>query len=457
MIRRFVALAILALLTTFSYAQQPYLPSSFHANTIHSPEGADIYVRWGGIGAVVVLLHGYAENSDSWAPLAADLMKDHTVVVPDLRGIGKSSKPTGGYDKKTEAKDIRAVVTALGFDKAAVVAHDIGNMVAYGYAAMYPDKVDRLVVMDAPIPGIEPWNTILLKPGVWHFNFHGPDAERLVAGRERIYFDRIWNDFTGDPSKPDEATRNFFTATYAQPGGMRAGFAQFAAFSTDAADNKVFEQVKLTMPVLAVGGEKSFGALQAVIMRHVAINVQEAVVPRSGHWLMEESPEYTVSLVREFLDSPVPASPVRITEEQDVGEKRLTPSEFQFPEQGNPGVGSSGVSGIQTVVLKGDPNEAGVYTIMLRVPAHTQIAAHSHRDDRVATVVSGTWRLGYGDKFDESKLKPLPPGSFYTEPPGRNHFAETRDEPVVVQITGFGPSSTEYVDKSQDPHLRRPD
>ena len=115
------------------------------------------------------------------------------------------------------------------------------------------------------------------------------------------------------------------------------------------------------------------------------------------------------------------------------------------------------MSGIQTVVLKGDPNEAGVNTIMLRVPAHTQIAAHSHRDDRVATVVSGTWRLGYGDKFDESKLQPLPPGSFYTEPPGRNHFAETRDEPVVVQITGFGPSSTEYADKSQDPRLRKPD
>ncbi len=455
MTRRCIALAVLSLLTIFSYAQ-PSLPSSFQAKTVHSPEGADIFVRWGGTGAVVVLIHGYAENSDSWAPLAADLMKDHTVVVPDLRGIGRSSKPTGGYDKKTQAKDIRAVVTALGFDRTFVVAHDIGNMVAYAYAAMYPDKVERLVVMDAPIPGIEPWNTILLNPGVWHFNFHGPDAERLVAGRERIYFDRIWDDFTGDPSEPDEATRNFFTATYAQPGGMRAGFAQFTAFSTDAADNKVFEQVKLTMPVLAVGGEKSFGALQAVIMRHVAINVQEAVVPRSGHWLMEESPVYTVNLVRNFLDSPVAASPVRLASGYALGEKRLTPSEFEFPQQGNPGTGSSGVSGIQTVVLKGDPNESGVYTIMLRVPAHTQIAAHSHRDDRVATVVSGTWHIGYGDKFDESKLKALPPGSFYTEPPGQNHFAETGDEPVVVQITGFGPSSTEYVDPAQDPRPRKP-
>src|SRR5437899_6139178 len=280
-----VVLAVLVLSTILSRAQQPSLPSTFQAKTIHSPEGADIYVRWAGSGPVVVLVHGYAENSDSWAPLAADLMKDHTVVVPDLRGIGRSSKPEGGYDKKTQAKDIRAVVTSLGYDKTLVVAHDIGNMVAYAYAATYPDKVERLVVMDAPIPGIEPWNEILLNPGVWHFNFHGPDADRLVVGRERIDLYRLWNDFTGDPSKPDEATRNFFTATYAQPGGMRAGFAQFAAFSTDAEDNKVFEQVKLTMPVLAVGGEKSFGALQAVIMRHVAINVQEAVVPRSGRGL----------------------------------------------------------------------------------------------------------------------------------------------------------------------------
>jgi len=452
--RQCLALGILALVTTLAYAQ-PSLPSSFQAKTIPSPEGADIYVRWGGTGPVALLLHGYAENSDSWAPLAADLMKDHTVVVPDLRGIGRSSKPAGGYDKKTEAKDIRAVVTALGFDKTFVVAHDIGNMVAYAYAAMYPDKVDRLVVMDAPIPGIEPWNTILLNPGVWHFNFHGPDAERLVAGRERIYLDRIWNDFTADPSKPDEATRNFFAATYAQPGGMRAGFAQFTAFSTDAADNKVFEQVKLTMPILAVGGEKSFGPLQAVIMRHVAINVQEAVVPRSGHWLMEESPDYTVNLIRTFLDSPAAAIPVRTAPDDHVGETRLAPGEFKFQQQGNPGTGSSGVKGIQTVVLKGDPNESGVYTIMLRVPAHTQIAAHSHKDDRVATVISGTWHIGYGDKFDESKLKTLPPGSFYTEPPGRNHFAETGDEPVEVQITGFGPSSTEYVDPEQDPRARK--
>jgi pimeloyl-ACP methyl ester carboxylesterase/quercetin dioxygenase-like cupin family protein len=436
MIRRILVLSLFVAGAMSSYAQ-PSLPSSFQARTIHSPANAEIFVRFGGTGPVVLLLHGYAENSDSWAPLAADLMKDHTVVVPDLRGIGRSSKPEDGYDKKTQAVDIRAVVTALGYDRTLVVAHDIGNMVAYAYAATYPDKVERLVVMDAPIPGIEPWSEILQNPGVWHFNFHGPDAERLVQGRERIYFDRIWNDFTGDPSKPDEATRDFFTATYEKPGGMRAGFAQFTAFSQDARDNRIFEQVKLTMPVLAVGGEKSFGPLQAVIMRHVATNVREAVVAGSGHWLMEERPIETVALIRGFLD----ASP----------EERLSPSEYQFPQQSNPGTGSSGVAGIQTIVLKGDPDQAGVYTIMLRVPAHTRIAAHSHRDDRVATVISGTWRIGYGDSFDETRLKALPPGSFYTEPPGQPHFAETGDEPVEVQITGFGPSSTDYVNSGQDP------
>jgi pimeloyl-ACP methyl ester carboxylesterase/uncharacterized RmlC-like cupin family protein len=420
-----------------SATEIPTLPATFQSRTITSPAGADIFVRWGGQGPVVVLLHGYAENSDSWVPLARDLMKDHTVVVPDLRGIGRSSKPESGYDKKTEAKDIRSVVVALGFDRTAVVAHDIGNMVAYAYASMYPDKVERLVVMDAPIPGIDPWNEILQNPAVWHFGFHGPDAERLVAGRERIYFDRIWDDFTGNPGVPNNATRDFYAETYAQPGGMRAGFAQFTAFSQDAKDNQVFEQTKLSMPVLAIGGEKSFGALQAVIMRHVATNVEGAVVKGSGHWLMEERPAETVALIRNFLH----ASP----------EERLSPADYKFPGKGNPGTGSSGISGIQTVVLKGDPDRADVYTIMLRVPAHTQIQAHSHRDDRVATVISGTWHIGYGDKFDEAKLKALPPGSFYTEPPGQNHFAETGNEAVVVQITGYGPSSTEYVDRGDDP------
>src|SRR5882762_5391431 len=171
MIRRFLVIALLAIGARVSYAQ-PSLPSSFQARTIHSPEAADIFVRWGGKGPVVVLIHGYAENSDSWAPLAADFMKDHTVVVPDLRGIGKSSKPESWYDEKTQAKDIRAIVTGLEYDKTSVVAHDIGNAVAYAYAAMYPDKVELLVVLDAPDPCIEPLNEILPDTRVRLLNSH---------------------------------------------------------------------------------------------------------------------------------------------------------------------------------------------------------------------------------------------------------------------------------------------
>jgi pimeloyl-ACP methyl ester carboxylesterase len=307
--RHSIAAGLGLVLFVCAAAAQPSLPATFKSQTITSPEGANIFVRSGGSGPVVVLLHGYAETSDSWAPLAIELVKAYTVVVPDLRGIGRSSRPPGGYDKKTQAADIRAVVLALGYDHASVVSHDIGIMVAYAYAARYPDKVDRLVVMDAPIPGIAPWDDIVRNPALWHFSFNGPDAERLVQGRERIYLDRIWNAFTGDPHQPDEATRAYYAAQYAQPGAMRAGFAQFAAFPQDVVDNKVFLRTKLAMPVLAVGGEKSFGATQAVVMRNAATNVREAVVPGAGHWLMEESPAFTVALIRDFLGDRLPAAP----------------------------------------------------------------------------------------------------------------------------------------------------
>ena len=299
----------LAVISAQITTAQPAIPSTFKEQMVHSPAGADIFVRSAGTGPVVVLIHGYAETSDSWAPLATELVKSYTVIVPDLRGIGKSSRPAGGYDKKTQAADIRAVVTTLGFDRTFVVSHDIGIMVAYAYASLYPDKVERLVVMDAPLPGIAPWDDIVKDHKLWHFSFWGPDEERLVQGRERIYLDRIWNDFSASPSQPDDLTRKFYAAQYAKPGAMRAGFAHFKAFSQDVEDNKVFQQTKLTMPVLAVGGGKSFGATQAVVMRNVAVNVREAVVPNSGHWLMEESPAYTVALVRDYLKDPTALTP----------------------------------------------------------------------------------------------------------------------------------------------------
>ena len=284
-------------------AQVKHFPKDFRIQDIKTAEGVTIHVRTGGNGPAVVLIHGFGDTGDMWAPLAAELARDHTLVVPDLRGMGLSSHPPEGYDKRTQAADIRAVLAALNIEQAAIVGHDIGNMVAYAYAARYPDKTEKLVVMDAPVPGIPPWDDLLRNPLLWHFSFGGPDAERLVAGRERIYLDRFWNEFAADRSKIDEATRVHYAKLYAQPGAMHSAFAQFLSFPKDAEDNKVSMATKLTMPVLAIGAEKSFASTQAVVMRNAAINVTEVVIPHSGHWLMEEQPTATIKAIRIFLDT----------------------------------------------------------------------------------------------------------------------------------------------------------
>jgi pimeloyl-ACP methyl ester carboxylesterase len=278
-------------------------PPDFRTRDILS-NGTTIHVRSGGTGPAVLLLHGYAETGDMWAPMAVDLASDHTVVVPDLRGMGRSAKPSSGFDKKTQAADMVGVLDQLGIDRADLVTHDIGNMVGYAFAALHPTRVTRFALIDAPLPGIGPWEEILKNPLLWHFRFGGPDMERLVAGRERIYLDRFWNEFSATPSRFSEAAREHYAELYALPGAMHSGFMQFAAFDQDALDNQSFlSKGKLGMPVLAIGGEKSFGKKMAEIMRFAATNVREAVIPDSGHWIMEENPTATIALVRDFLQT----------------------------------------------------------------------------------------------------------------------------------------------------------
>lgn len=264
--------------------------------------GVTIHFRSGGKGPAVVLLHGYGETGDMWAPLAADLARDHMVIVPDLRGLGLSSKPAGGFDKKTQSEDVAGVLTAIGVQQADVVAHDIGNMVAFQFAARNPERVRRLVLIDAPVPGVGPWEEILKNPLLWHFRFGGPDMERLVAGRERIYLDRFWNEFSASPDRFSEGARKHYAALYARPGAMHSGFAQFAAFDQDAIDNREFlTRGRLKMPIFAIGGEKSFGSMMATVMRAAGDDVTEGIVPDAGHWIMEENPRATTKLVRDFL------------------------------------------------------------------------------------------------------------------------------------------------------------
>ncbi len=296
-----VAMGCLLAFSAPSFARVQEFPRAFHTEEIKT-NGATIHVRVGGTGPAIVMLHGFGDTGDMWAPLAASLLKDHTIVVPDLRGMGLSSHPETGYDKKTQAQDVAQILDRLKIQKADVVTHDIGNMVGYAFVAQYPDRVTRWVVMDAPLPGIGPWDEILRSPALWHFNFRGPDVERLVKGRERIYLDRFWNELSATPKSIDEATRRHYAALYARPGAMHSAFNQFAAFSQDAIDNQAFlAKGKLTMPILAIGADKSFGPAMASDVRFVATDVTELVISNSGHWLMEEQPTATMAAIRDFL------------------------------------------------------------------------------------------------------------------------------------------------------------
>jgi pimeloyl-ACP methyl ester carboxylesterase len=225
------------------------------------------------------------------------------VIVPDLRGMGMSDHPDTGYTKKNQAVDIAGVMDALKVPKADLVTHDIGNMVGYALAAQYPARVTRWVIIDAPLPGIGHWDDIIRSPMLWHFNFRGPDEERLVQGRERIYLDRFYNELSADPKGIDEDTRQHYAALYARPHAIHDAFEQFGAFTQDAVDNKALlaKGGKLTMPVFAVGAEKSFGKGMADELRFTASKVTGGIVPNSGHWIMEENPQATIKLVTNFL------------------------------------------------------------------------------------------------------------------------------------------------------------
>lgn len=297
----YYAIVAAILLSPAAQAQPLVYPSDFTIREIET-NGTTLHVRTAGRGDPVVLIHGYAETGDMWVPMAVELARTRMVIVPDLRGMGRSAIPSGGYDKKNQGHDIAGVLDALGADRVDLVTHDIGNMVGFAFAAQYRDRVGKFVLIDAPLPGVGPWEQVLDNPLLWHFRFGGPDMERLVQGRERIYLDRFWNEFSANPASYSEAARQHYARLYARPGGMRAGFMQFAAFDQDAIDNRAFlAEGKLSVPVLALGGEKSFGLMMAEVMRFAADNVTGDVVPGSGHWIMQENPQATVQLVTRFL------------------------------------------------------------------------------------------------------------------------------------------------------------
>ena len=257
----------------------------------------------GGKGTAVVLLHGYAETSHMWNPIMPLLAQRHTVIVPDLRGAGGSGKPQSGYDKKTMAGDIQQLISLLGFERVSIVGHDIGLMVAYAYAAQFSQGTDRVVLMDAFLPGIGNWKDAWLLRDLWHFHFYGDVPLALVKGRERIYLEHFWNDFAADPKRSvSEADRRIYARAYAQVGGMRAGFEYFRNFEQDAEDFAKMAATPLSMPFLVLSGEKAGGAFLIEQVKLVASDVKGQVVQGSGHWLMEEAPQTVIPAIVEFLD-----------------------------------------------------------------------------------------------------------------------------------------------------------
>jgi pimeloyl-ACP methyl ester carboxylesterase len=264
--------------------------------------GIGIHYLVAGKGEPIVLLHGYAQNSHMWRPSIAELAKTNTVIAPDLRGFGQSGKPDGGYDKKTMAQDMRALAVSLGYKRVRLAGHDIGLMVAYAYAAQFPAEVDRIVLMDAFLPGVGDWTKVWLLRDLWHFHFYGETPLKLVEGRERIYLEHFWNDFAADRGKSvSERDRRIYAEAYAQPGAMRAGFEVFRAFEGDARDFAGYAKSKLAMPMLVLSGEKAGGQFLIDQGRMVADNVEGVIVRGSGHWLVEEAPHQVIPKLVTFL------------------------------------------------------------------------------------------------------------------------------------------------------------
>jgi pimeloyl-ACP methyl ester carboxylesterase len=279
-------------------AQGPIAISSRYAEV----NGTKLHYLIAGKGDPVLLLHGYAQTSHMWRPLMAELAKTNTVIAPDLRGFGASGRPEGGYDKKTMAQDIHALASSLGIKRSGVAGHDIGLMVAYAYAAQYPETVQGIVLLDAFLPGVGDWTKVWLLRDLWHFHFYGKTPLALVRGRERTYFEHFWNDFAADPKRSvSEKDRKLYAKAYAQPGRMRAGFEVFRAFEQDARDFGEFAKTKLKMPMLVLTGEKASGEFLIAQGRLVADNVEGVVVKGSGHWLIDEAPDQVIPALVKFL------------------------------------------------------------------------------------------------------------------------------------------------------------
>jgi pimeloyl-ACP methyl ester carboxylesterase len=272
------------------------------ASCVTKIEGKKLHYLTAGQGPALILLHGYTQTSRMWRPLIDKLKDKFTVIAPDLPGIGDSDIPKDGSDMKTAANRIHALAKSIGVTKARVVGHDIGLMVAYAYAAQFSAETEKLVVMDAFLPGVAGWELAYNNDNMWHFRFHGRTPEALVKGREKAYFAYFWNELAADKKRSlTAADRNAYVEAYSRPGRMRAGWAYFAAWPDTAKDFAQMAKTRLTMPVLSIAGEKASAAILGPQMKLVATNVTEIDLKDTGHWLMEERPQQTMEALISFV------------------------------------------------------------------------------------------------------------------------------------------------------------
>lgn len=273
--------------------------ANVNAVTIH-------YLRAGTGKTPLLLIHGFGDTSHMWVPLFDEFEKDYTIIAPDMRGLGDSSRPATGYDKKTMAVDIHELVKSLGWQKIYLVGHDIGLMVAYSYAAQYPAEVEKLALLEAPIPGIgDIWEKVYTTPALWHFHFvDSPIALELVKGRERLFLEHFWQTLSPHPETFSEADRQIYAESYAQEGAMRAAFEMFKNFNAqDATDNRKLAANKLPMPVLTIEGDKAMGGALAVQAKLVADKVTSITFADTGHWLMEQRLTETKAALSKFFSN----------------------------------------------------------------------------------------------------------------------------------------------------------
>ncbi|MDO3644372.1 alpha/beta fold hydrolase [Mucilaginibacter sp. L3T2-6] len=296
-----MAAFLLCSVLTLADPIKPASPPPGFRSQYATVNGVKIHYVTGGKGEPLLLIHGFGQNWYMWNRLMPELAKHFTLVVPDMRGVGESGKPAGGYDKKNMAVDMHELMKKLGYKQINLAGHDIGLMVAYAYAAQFPSEVKKLALMDALLPGIEPvWSQV--KAQAWWFGFFAqPHSGELVSGKVGLFFTDFWPTVGFQKNAFTQAEKTEFIRAYSVPGATTGAFHWFGEFNQDAKDNAVFAQTKLTMPLLAVGSDHFAGTFLAEHCRLVATNVKEAIITDSGHWVVQEQTAQVKKALTDFF------------------------------------------------------------------------------------------------------------------------------------------------------------